>query len=89
MSIVGAHNVCTRSQHDPDSIERQIRQGSRRWKQYHNRVLDVCRDEFSLLEVGQSDFNAGLTHAIVVSGVNEDKKSKNNTENIMVVIIYL
>ena len=39
MTITGAHVVANRAQHDENSIARLVRRGSRRWRQYNNKMV--------------------------------------------------
>ncbi len=42
-----ADTVCSRAENDVDSISRQIRRGSRRWKQYNVSNAEQC-DVFAM-----------------------------------------
>ena len=42
MAITGAHVVANRAQHDDNSRARLIRHGSRRWRQYNNKMVTLC-----------------------------------------------
>lgn len=75
MSIIGADSVCTRAATDEDSVAHQLRRGSRRWKQYNDMMLSVFQQPFSFRNYS-ADFPDGLTHVILVSSVNEAKKTE-------------
>ena len=75
LAIVGAHAVANRAQYDADSRARIIRRGSRRWRQYNHLFMDVFGRPAACDEL-TADFPAGLTHAILISSVNEEKNKK-------------
>jgi len=72
LSIVGGHMLANRAENDDESLARTIRRGSRRWKQYNNMMMDVLSNPFAIRD-WRADFPNGLTHAILVSSVNDEK----------------
>ena len=75
MSIVGANMLANRAQNFDDSNARVVRRGSRRWRQYNNLMMDIFGKNESINE-DAIDIPSGLTHMILISAVNEEKKVK-------------
>lgn len=75
MCVAGAQNIQMRAENDDNSLARQLRRGSRRWKQYNTMLVDVHQEDAAVMET-TADFPQGLTHVVLVSSVNEEKQKR-------------
>jgi hypothetical protein len=77
MAIVGGHSLANRAQHDESSRVREIRRGSRRWRQYNNKMIDIFGNPGCTNKEEAGDVPNGLTHLIFINSIDDEKQKMN------------